>query len=175
MKEIEFTLKFSLQVISSSPDYHIERLAENGCDDALIGVGQTGRIALQFNREADNALSAVFSAIKDVKKAIPMAVLIEATPDIVGLSDIAEALGCSRQNIRKLMLSNSTSFPIPIHEGKSAIWHLSSVLTWFRKEKHYAINESLLDVAKANMQLNIAKESSNLDPSIHAEICEFLP
>ncbi|MCK5477275.1 MAG: hypothetical protein KAI44_00010 [Methylococcales bacterium] len=100
--------------------------------------------------------------------------LIEAIPDLVGLSDIAEALGCSRQNIRKLMLSNGTSFPIPVHEGKSAIWHLSSVLVWFRKEKHFAINESLLDVEKANMQLNIAKESSNLDQPLHSEICELL-
>ena len=175
MKEFEFTLKFSLPDVSINPNSYIERLGECGCDDALIGVGQSGRIALHFNRKADNARSAVFSAIRDVRTAIPEARLIEATPDLVGLSDIAEVLGFSRQNIRKLMINNRASFPIPVHEGKSAIWHLSSVLTWLRKEKRYKINEALLDVSKANMQLNIAKETSNLDPSLHSEIGEFMP
>lgn len=63
-----------------------------GSDDALIGIGQSGRIALQFTRVAENAFEAVFGAVKDVKRAIPDAKLIEATPDLVGLSDIAEVI-----------------------------------------------------------------------------------
>ena len=170
MIEFEFTLKFGLTSAPLEPDAYIERLGEEGCDDALIGVGQSGRIALQFTRVAENAFDALLSAIKDVKRAIPDAKLIEATPDLVGLSDIAEILGFSRQNIRKLMLNNRASFPAPIHEGKAALWHLSSVLTWLQQENRYSIEESLLDVAKANMQLNIAKETVNLDPSLQAEV-----
>ncbi len=170
MNEFEFTLKFGLTSAPLEPDAYIERLGEEGCDDALIGVGQSGRIALQFTRVAENAFDALLSAIKDVKRAIPDAKLIEATPDLVGLSDIAEILGFSRQNIRKLMLNNRASFPAPIHEGKAALWHLSSVLTWLQQENRYSIEESLLDVAKANMQLNIAKETVNLDPSLQAEV-----
>lgn len=166
MKEFEFTLKFSLADDSTEPDVYIERLAEAGCDDALIGIGQNGRIALQFNRQAENALEAVFSAIENIKAAIPDARLIEATPDLVGLTDIAEVLGFTRQNIRKLMLNNKVSFPAPVHEGKTALWHLSTVLNWFKQANRYSIDESLLDIAKANMQLNIAKEAASLDSAV---------
>lgn len=166
MKQYEFTLKFSLTDNPTEPDTYVERLAEAGCDDALIGVGQNGRIALQFNRQAENAIEAVFSAIENIKAAIPDAKLIEATPDLVGLTDIADVLGFSRQNIRKLMINNKISFPAPVHEGKAALWHLSTVLNWFKQANRYSIDESLLDVAKATMQLNIAKEAVSLDSAV---------
>ena len=174
MNEYEFTLKFQFYDTSIDPESYIDRLAEAGCDDALCGIGQHGRIALNFNRTADNALNAICSAIKDIKSVIPDAKLIEATPDFVGLSDIAEVVGYSRQNIRKLMINNSRSFPTPIHEGKSAIWHLSSVLTWLKEGKGYSIDDSLLDIATATMQLNLAKETFNLDPVINAKIGAIL-
>jgi hypothetical protein len=170
MKEFEFTLKFNLSDSSIEPDAYIECLEKEGCDDALIGVGQKKRIALQFNREAETAIEAVVSAIKDVEKAIPDAKLIEATPDIVGLSDIAEVLNFSRQNMRKLMINNIVSFPVPIHEGRVSLWHLFNVLTWFKKEKSHAVEENLIDIAKANMQLNFVKEASNLEPAVQSRI-----
>lgn len=170
MKEFEFTLKFDLSDSSIEPDSFVERLKKEGCDDALIGIGQKKRIALQFNREAETALKAVVSAIEDIERAIPDAKLIEATPDIVGLSDIAGVLNFSRQNMRKLMLNNITSFPAPIHEGKVSLWHLSNVLTWFKKEKSHAIDNQLVDIAKANMQLNFVKEVSNLEPAFQSKI-----
>ena len=166
MNEFQFTLKFSLTSSPFKPDAYIKRLEEEGCDDALVGVGLSGRIALEFDRKADNAFDAVLSAINEVKRAIPGAKLIEATPDLVGLSDIAEILGFSRQNIRKLMLNNQASFPAPIHEGKASLWHLSNVLTWLQQENRYSIDEPLIHVAKANMQLNIAKEAANLEASL---------
>ena len=170
MNEFEFTLKFGLTSVPLEPDAYLERLGKEGCDDALIGVGRSGRIALQFTRAAENAFDAILSAIKDVKRAIPNAELIEAAPDLVGLSDIAEILGYSRQYIRKLMLNNRASFPAPIHEGKAALWHLFSVLTWLQQENRYVINEPLLHVSKANMHLNIAKETARLDCSPQAEV-----
>jgi predicted DNA-binding transcriptional regulator AlpA len=170
MKEFEFTLKFDLSDSLIEPDAFIGYLEKEGCDDALVGVGQKKRIALQFNREAETALDAVISAIKDIERAIPDAKLIEATPDIVGLSDIAEVLNFSRQNMRKLMLNNIASFPAPIHEGKISLWHLSNVLTWFKKEKSHVIDDQLIDIAKANMQLNFVKEVANLEPAFQSKI-----
>lgn len=174
MKEYEFTLKFGFPDASINPESFVDRLGEGGCDDALIGVGQQGRIALNFNRKSESALTAICSAIADVKNVIPEAILIEATPDFVGLSDIADVLGFTRQNVRKLMVNNRASFPLPIHEGKSAIWHLSNVLSWCREGDRYQVNESLQDVAEANMQLNIAKEASYLDPSMNSIISAVL-
>lgn len=169
MKTYEFELKFSLPETSQNPELFIERLGKEGCTDALVGVGQAGRIAFQFTRDANSAFEAVLSAVKNVKKAIPEASLIEAAPDLVGLSDIADILGYSRQNIRKLMMNNLVSFPTPIHEGKTMLWHLSSILTWVKERNRYQIDEQLLDVANTNMQLNIAKESTNSDASMQKQ------
>jgi hypothetical protein len=174
MKEFEFILKFSLPKPSANADDFIDRLAEAGCEDALIGIGQSGRIALDFCRSAANAIEAVTSAIQDVKKAIPDAKLIEAGPDLVGISDIADLLGFTRQNMRKLMLKHSVNFPAPIHEGKSAIWHLAKVLNWFEQGERKTIEPTLKEVAYANMQLNIVKENSNLDPQLERKLSSVL-
>jgi len=169
MNTYEFELKFSLPKTSQNPDLVVERLGEVGCTDALVGIGQAGRIAFQFARDANSAFEAVLSAIKNIKQAIPEVTLIEAAPDLVGLSDIAKVLGYSRQNIRKLMMNNLASFPTPIHEGTTILWHLSSILSWVKERNRYQIDELLLDVANTNMQLNIAKETMHLDASIQKQ------
>jgi hypothetical protein len=56
--EYEFTLKYQLAADDCNHDEIVERLAEAGCDDATIGVGQPGRIALVFAREGASALGA---------------------------------------------------------------------------------------------------------------------
>ena len=172
MKAFEFTIKFMLGDPGCDPESCVDRLYESGCDDALIGIGNTGMIALDFTREAENALEAVMSAIEDVKQAIPDAQLVEATPDLVGLTDIAEILGQSRQYIRKLWTSNSAAFPAPVHAGKSAIWHLSSVLNWLQSRNTTSVefSQTLIEISSANMQINVAKEASQLDPLVTSRL-----
>ena len=58
----------------------------------------------------------------------PKPILVEVTPDIVGLTDVAEIVGCSRQNMRKLLITGGARGPAPIHEGASTLWHLAPVL-----------------------------------------------
>ncbi|PSD31181.1 transcriptional regulator, partial [Stenotrophomonas maltophilia] len=45
--EYTFTLKYQLTEDDSDPDDLVERLGEAGCDDALVGIGQPGRLALE--------------------------------------------------------------------------------------------------------------------------------
>ncbi len=170
MSEFDFLLKFDLADPNLDPDKFVDALFEAGCDDATIGTGQHGRVALSFTREAASAFDAVVSAIADVKKAIPDARLVEATPDLVGLTDIAEILGCSRQNIRKLVIGNKSAFPSPIHDGHSAIWHLAKVLPWFKAKGSYKIDDSLVEVSGATMQVNIARQMQDLEPAFHRNI-----
>lgn len=174
MKTYEFTLKFSFPASESDMDELVERLGEAGCDDALIGTGQSGRIALDFAREADSAFDAISSAVTDIKRVVPDAKLIEATPDLVGLTDVADIVGCSRQNIRKIMVSSGGTFPPPVHEGKSAIWHLSSVLVWLKESKSYQVADDLLEVASINMQFNVAKEMTAIDQAQRTEILSLV-
>jgi len=174
MKTYEFTLKYNLPASESDMDELVERLGEAGCDDALIGIGLPGRIALEFAREADTAFDAISSAVADVKGTAPKAKLIEATPDLVGLTDVADLVGCSRQNIRKIMLASGGRFPPPVHDGKSALWHLSSVLVWLKESKSYQVEDDLLEVASINRQFNVAKEMIAIDQAQRIEILSLV-
>ncbi len=156
--EYSFTLKYQLADSNQNMDALVERLGEAGCDDALAGIGQPGRFALAFTREAVSAEAAMRSALSDVYKAAPLARLIEAAPDLVGLTDVAEVVGLSRQNMRKLMLAHSKSFPVPVHEGSTTLWHLADVLTWLDARGSYNLDRGIVSVAQAAMQINIAKE-----------------
>ncbi len=169
MKVFEFTLKFSLPAGESNGELYIQKLAEAGCDDALIGIGQPGRIALQFSREANSANDAILSAIRDVKKAIPSTQLIEATPDLVGITDMAELLGFSRQNMRKLILKDNLSFPNPVHEGNPSIWHLANVLKWFEQDKQREVDAILMETAHTAMQVNLIKEIMGIPAIVTAD------
>jgi predicted DNA-binding transcriptional regulator AlpA len=160
--EYSFTLKYQLADDDRDADGLIERLGEGGCDDALVGIGQPGRVALEFARDADNADAAVRSALADVRKAIPSATLIEVAPDLVGLSDVAELVGVSRQNMRKLMLTYAGSFPAPVHEGSSSIWHLADVLAWLHAKGGYTLTQDVFEVSKVALQINVAKEGKRL-------------
>lgn len=166
MPDYDFTLKFSLPDAEADPDQYIAALAAAGCDDALVGVGQAGRIALDFTRSADSAFAAISSALRDVRKAIPEAVLVEAAPDFVGLTDVADLVGFTRQNMRKLMINHVATFPAAVHEGKPALWHLATILMWLDEQQQRPVDTALLEVAKANMALNIAKEARSLPGAV---------
>jgi len=166
MREYEFTLRFSLPESVVVDDNTLDRLYVEGCDDALVGFGVAGRIALDFARTAEAAAAAMLSAIQDVKRAIPGCKLIEAQPDFVGLSDIADLFGFSRQNMRKLMLTHRSTFPVPVHEGSTAIWHLTDVLSWFQSYQNRRLDSTIAEVAAISMHLNIARQLGDDSGSI---------
>lgn len=172
MNEYEFELTFKLPQ-GKEPDQYFVAL-EISCSDAMIGTGQTGHMAFDFTRESKSAYDAIVSAVVDVKKAIPEALLVEATPDFVGLTDVADLLGFSRQYMRKLMVKSGTTFPSPIHEGKSSIWHLSNILTWLKENKKYEVEDTLIDVATINKKFNLIKELNHANDDIQDNIRELI-
>jgi predicted DNA-binding transcriptional regulator AlpA len=160
MNEFDFELIFKLVDGKKVPDEYLDALFENGCDDATISTGQLGMISFSFTREAFSASEAIESAINDVKKAIPSAKLIEASPDIVSISDISSLLGHSRQYTRKLFNTDTTSLPAPIHIGNPSIWHLSEVLSWLKsiKKQKSSINENLYELSNITKQINMNRQ-----------------
>ncbi len=172
--EYTFTLTYRLSEADSNQDAIVERLGEAGCDDALIGIGQPGRLALEFTREAASAELAMVSALTDIKRAVPSAQLIEAAPDFVGLTDVAEMVGVTRQNLRKLMLGYHSSFPLPVHEGSSTVWHLADMLDWLKVNVAYQLEPATLDVAKTTKQINLAKQARQIAPQINLEVQAFV-
>ncbi len=157
MKEYDFTLKYRLGGPLENAEKYLDALAESGCNDAVVGIGRNGRIALNFIREAHSALDAVTSAISDVQKAIPEAKLIEAAPDFVGVADIVDLFGFSSHYLRELIQTKGAFFPEPVHEGKPSLWHLTDILSWFQEHESRTIQSEIYEVSKINMQLNVFK------------------
>ncbi|MDB5797426.1 MAG: DNA-binding protein [Paucimonas sp.] len=172
--EYEFTLKYRLGANDQDVDDVVERLAAGGCDDALAGVGQPGRIALKFTREADSAKTALMSALADVRYVLPGAKLIEAGPDFVGLSDAAELVSMSRQNLRKLMLTYASTFPAPVHDGTSGVWHLADLLDWLKNKGDYPLQQEVVEVSNATKQINIARHARQISLEAHQEVARYV-
>lgn len=172
--EYTFTLRYKLADGDQEPDERIERLADAGCDDALVGIGQRGYLALEFTREAQSALEAFQTALADVKSAIPDAALVEAAPDFVGLSDVADLIGVTRQNMRKLMLAHADTFPVPVHSGSTLIWHLDDVLDWLSARGRYPVAETTLETARLLRQLNLVRETRHLKSDVVQSLEAYL-
>jgi hypothetical protein len=75
--EHAFSLNFKLAAQDADHGKLMERLSDAGCTDSLIALGVAGHVRLEFLREAGSAEEAVFSAIEDVKKALPTAELVD--------------------------------------------------------------------------------------------------
>jgi len=163
MNKYEFTLTFALPEQQPDPEQYLEVLYEAGCDDALAGTGQTGMIALEFTREARSAVAAVKSAMANVTAAIPTAELIEAKPDLVGLSDVADILQCSRQNVRKYMV-NYAGFPKPVYSGAASLWHLCELAAFNR----FKIPGPLAELSMATFRLNLEIQQRRYDKAVLA-------
>lgn len=107
--QYDFTLSFSLAGEALSGDELAGRLRAGGCDDALVGIGAPGRVGLSFTREAASREAAIRSALADVQRALPGAVVemassrgdphvvsaLELIRRVFGLSDglLAEVCG----------------------------------------------------------------------------------
>ena len=172
--DYEFMLKFKLPDSEPEVDAVIEKLGAAGCTDALVGVGIPGRVALNFTRAAKSAKEAVRTALRDVKKAIPDAELIEVGPDFVGITDVAEYTGVTRQNIRKLIVGHSKDFPPAIHDGSASVWHLVTVLRWFKDQGPRPVEPTLMEVAEVAMHLNITRQTKLLSPQLYKQLESFV-
>ena len=173
--EYVFTLKYQMPPQDCEEEPLMQRLASIGCRDARIAVGLRGRLMLSFTRIAERAEQALLGALRDVRKALPGARLIEAGPDMVGLTDVASLVVVSRQNMRKLMLTHPMSFPSPIHEGNSSsVWHLWDVLRWMQGRGGYKIDEAVLELSTVAKAINLARESRHLDDGRREELVRLV-
>lgn len=162
MKEYDFALKFKLSDSTTDPSIYEDRLFEAGCDDALLGVGKKGFLALDFIRVAESAVEAIESAIKNVRASIEDATLFYIAPDVVSISDISSIMKCTRQNVLKLTKNHSDTFPLPINDGNSSLWHLAEILEWYQK-RGFTIDNSLLEVSQFAMHFNLEKQMQNIN------------
>ncbi len=162
MDDFDFVLNFTLPPGFDSPDAFVDALFEAGCDDATVGVGQLGMIGLDFTRTAASAEDALRSAIQDVGRAIPGAVLVQAGPDLVGLTDMAEIFGFSRQNMRKYAVGGKAAFPQPTYLGETSLWHLAEIVAWMRENTGVRPRDDIFEVSKAAAKINFETEQQRV-------------
>ena len=162
MTEYNFELRYKVPDSSTdASDRYVEALAENGCTDALVGQGRPGYLSLTFDRESPNATAAILSAMHDVREAIPDAELVEAAPDLVGLSEMADILGRSRQYMRKLLIDGfKLAPPAPAVANKIPLWHFAECLHWMSNVKETKIQPGMVEAADVIQFVN-AKMAAN--------------
>lgn len=166
MKTYEFSLVYALPRSDARADSYLDALFEAGCDDAVVGVAVPGRIGLSFLREAASAEAAIRSAMKDIRKAIPKAVLIEAGPDLVNLSEIAAAAEMTRQNIQKYATGKirtvTVPFAPPVITGSPSLYRLCEVGTWLQTHAKVELKDHLLEISRQTAQLNLRTQRERL-------------
>ena len=57
---------------------------------------------------------------------------------------------------------------------EAALWHLLPVLRWLQNRVGYSVNQSLIDVAHIAMQINLAKEVSQIESRVQKAILELV-
>lgn len=168
MNEFEFTLIYKLKNDEEDASKYMDALFEAGCDDAVVSLGKKGMISLDFIRDDVQADLAIISALKDVKKAIPDARLVEASPDFVTTTELSKILDHSRQNARMLMIKKDS--PLPVHMGSPNFWHLCEIFEWLHKENkivNYNVNNAMIEVANVTKKINLSVAMASLNEPIN--------
>jgi len=114
-------------------DEHINALFEAGCDDATFSHGSTISYG-DFDRDADDLLEAVLSAVEAVESVEGLSVRRVDEDDLVTVNDIAERLARSRQSVNQLIAGDrgDGTFPQPLGRtrGHGRVWSWSEVAEW---------------------------------------------
>jgi hypothetical protein len=113
-----------------------DQFFEVGCEDALL-CEYNGTIYLEFDREADNAVQAIRSALDSIRS-LGFTDLIVEEQGFSTLAEMAERAGISRQAL-SLYAQNKRgngNFPKPMYglASKSAMYLWSEVATWLFKQ-----------------------------------------
>lgn len=92
-----------------------DALYESGCGDAIV-CAYGNSVYVEFDREAESLDAAIASAVDNIESAGIGAIVESVDSALVGLSDVAEMTGMSRQAITMLKdgLRGGGDFPCPI-------------------------------------------------------------
>lgn len=135
-----------------------DKLFEAGCDDALI-CSYNNTVYLEFDREADNAETAITSAMSDIKTA-GFADLVIQEGGVSSLAEMAERAGLSRMAMSNYanQKRGDGNFPKPVYgvTSGSGLYQWSEVAEWlFHQGKIDKTNYDVAKVAKTVQPLTM--------------------
>lgn len=162
MKDYEFALRYHVGSMDLTMDQIDDALFEAGCDDALVSHNGAGLIELDFTREAESVAEAVESAMECVKNALPNSVLVEAKPDYVGVTDVAEYCKVSRQYIQKLLSTHVINLVPLTVVGKSSVYRLAPAIAEIKKREvpGLTLPPELEELSALTMKINLQNEQA---------------
>jgi hypothetical protein len=100
----EFDLVFALPGESEEGEL-LDRLFEAGFDDAVVGLGTPGLVAISIERAGGDAETVISESARAIAAALPSgSELREVRPDLVSQADVAARLGVTRQALQKRRL-----------------------------------------------------------------------
>ena len=122
---------------------------------------------LREGESGEQYLNALAEAGCDDASVIPHARLIEAGPDLVGLTDMGEIFGVSRQHMRQFILEHDNA-PSPVHSGNPKLWHLSDISDWMSSINAHirgaGISRECAELARTTLAVNFARRWLTLQP-----------
>ncbi|MGU3414061.1 DNA-binding protein [Enterobacteriaceae bacterium C34A] len=154
-----FNFTLTLSGVTADTQGLEDALFTAGCDDALICFYGTA-VYLDFDRQSESLAQAVLSAVNDIESAGLSARVESVDSTLVGLSDIAELTGLTRQAIALLKdgTRGSRQFPGPVQrvKGNSPLWHWRTVVDWLASEGRISAESPLIANAHILDSLNLA-------------------
>ena len=127
----EFEFLFVVDGVSVDDDHAVSALVDDF--DAVLSCSR-GLCRLAVSGEGADAVEAAFSLAARLARELPGIRLIRLDPDLVGISDIAQRTGHSRQNVLQWANGERNSGrPFPVPEGtagRSLVWRWSDVNAW---------------------------------------------
>lgn len=164
-----------------------DALYDCGCDDGLLCYCGSS-VYVEFDREAGSLHQAIKSAVYNIENAGIGAFAVSVDSALVGLNDIAELSGLTRQAIT--LLKNGSrgkgDFPDPVQRisGYPPLWDWSKVADWQNNcDRLGKIDESIREMliinaktlSKWNLALRLRASQSLEDIDGIEEIAHFLP
>lgn len=154
-----FNFTLTLSGVTSDTTGLEDALFSAGCDDALICFYGTAAY-LEFDRHGESLTQAVISAVSDIESSGIGARVESVDSTLLGLSDIAELTGLTRQSIALLKdgARGSRQFPGPVQrvKGNSPLWRWCTVVDWLASEGRIPFDSPLIDNARVLDNLNLA-------------------
>ncbi|WP_322892663.1 MULTISPECIES: hypothetical protein [unclassified Yoonia] len=123
-EDFEFELVFALPEGSHDAFALSDAVFEAGFEDALVGTGIAGLLAVAIEAEGEDAETVILDAARALIKTLPKGTILrEIRPDLVSLADVAEKLEVKRQALQQRQM------PLPSAGGLYRIDEMMAVLT----------------------------------------------
>lgn len=151
-----FEIEVSGPVTEDNVESLAKRVSGDGGIDATVQGDRRGG-AVMFSREADDAVQAVVSAVKDVESAgmTPVGV----TEDRVTVDEIAERAGRTATTVRYWIAGERGpgGFPEPVVERqRSSEWSWAEVAAWLSAAKIGRVDHIAAETARVCVLVNSA-------------------